>query len=93
MGAGLSIHHENMAWEHDLPGLKKLVLLAVSRNANLSSLEGRISAQKLALQCGISESAARKFTDELERDGFITRVRVPTRGIQYRLNLERLGAA
>lgn len=89
----MSIHHENMAWEHELPGLKKLVLLAIARNANLTSLEGRVSAQKLAHQCGISESAARKFTDELEHDGFITRVRVPSRGIQYRLNLERLGAA
>jgi hypothetical protein len=35
----------------------------------------------------VSESAARKFVGELELEGYFVRMRVPGRGVQYRLTL------
>lgn len=84
----MSIIHETPVWPLEMAGLKNLVLLAIYRNADMRSLEGFLLVQKLALICGMSESAARKFSGELEREGYFTRMRVPGRGIQYRLNLE-----
>ncbi|BEU21592.1 winged helix-turn-helix transcriptional regulator [Paraburkholderia sp. 22B1P] len=88
----MSLIHEQICWTFELPGLKKIVLLSLARNAHRHSLEGFIGHQKLAHECGISESAARKYVHELEADGYITRIRVPTRGVQYRLNSERISA-
>ncbi|MBN3848168.1 hypothetical protein G3N58_15205 [Paraburkholderia sp. Ac-20342] len=84
----MSIVHESPVWPLEMPGLKKLVLLAIYRNADMRTLEGFMLVQKLALVCGISESAARKFSGELEKEGYFIRMRVPGRGIQYRLSLE-----
>lgn len=83
----MSLHHENIAWRIELPGLKKIVLLAIARNAHLTTLEGFITHQRLSHECGVSESAARKFVGELEREGHFVRMRVPGRGVQYRLTL------
>jgi len=88
----MSLLHEQICWKFELPGLKKIVLLALARNAHVKSLEGFIGHQKLAHECGISESAARKYVHELEADGYITRMRVPTRGVQYTLNAEKVKA-
>lgn len=84
----MSLHHENICWRFEIPGLKKIALLAIARNAQLSNQEGFLTHQRLAHECGISESAARKFVGELEQEGYFVRMRVPGRGIQYRLTLK-----
>jgi biotin operon repressor len=84
----VSLHHENIAWRFEIPGLKKIVLLAIARNAHLTTQEGFITHQRLSHECGVSESAARKFVGELEQEGFFVRMRVPGRGVQYRLTLK-----
>ncbi|WP_269112647.1 hypothetical protein [Burkholderia territorii] len=35
----MSLHHENFAWEIELPALKKVVLLAIARAAHLGNRE------------------------------------------------------
>jgi biotin operon repressor len=84
----MSLHHENICWRFELPGLKKIVLLAIARNAHLSTQEGFITHQRLSHECGVSESAVRKFVAELEQEGYFVRMRVPQRGVQYRLTLK-----
>lgn len=84
----MSIVHETPVWPLEMPGLKKLVLLAIYRNADMRTLEGFALVQKLARTCGQSESAVRKFVAELEQEGYFTRMRVPGRGVQYRITLD-----
>lgn len=82
----MSLHHENIAWRAEEPGLKKIVLLFVYRHAHLSSLDGFLTHQHIAHACCISESAARKFVAELESAGYFTRRRVD-HGFVYTLTL------
>ncbi|PXW28236.1 hypothetical protein [Paraburkholderia caballeronis] len=83
----MSLIHEVEAWEFELPGLKKLVLLAVARMAGRPSLEALVHVPRLALQCGISESAARKYLGALEADGYFTASK-DGRVLRIRLALE-----
>lgn len=83
----MSLIHEVYAWEFELPGLKKLVLLAVARLARRESLEAQLHVPKFALACGISESAARKYLAELETDGYFVTSK-DGRSLRVRLALE-----
>ena len=69
----------------EMPGLKKIVMLSIARNAKLSTGEGHISIQKLCVECGMSDTAIRKFLTDLEKEGYF--VRYPRRGVSYRLTL------
>jgi DNA-binding MarR family transcriptional regulator len=84
----MSIIHETPVWPLEMPGLKKLVLLAIYRNADMRTLEGFALARQLARACGQSESAVRKSVAELEQEGYFVRMRVPGRGIKYCINLD-----
>ncbi|SIO58331.1 hypothetical protein [Paraburkholderia phenazinium] len=82
----MSLLHECLIWPIEMPGLKKIVMLSIARNAKLSTGEGSISIQRLCVECGISDTAIRKFVHDLEVEGFF--VRYPgKRGVSYRLTL------
>ncbi|MEZ7524033.1 helix-turn-helix domain-containing protein [Burkholderia vietnamiensis] len=83
----MSIHHENLAWEIELPALKKVVLLAIARAAHLTNRECWPSVQSLAFRCGMSESAVRSSIKDLEEAGHIETMKVPGKGRVYRVLL------
>lgn len=83
----MSLHHENFAWEIELPALKKVVLLAIARAAHLTNRECCPSVQHLAFKCGMSESAVRGAIKDLEASGHIETMKVPGKGKVYRVLL------
>lgn len=83
----MSLHHENLAWEIELPALKKVVLLAIARLAHLTNRECYPTVQALAFRCGMSESAVRGAIKDLEELGWIETMKVPGKGKVYRVLL------
>lgn len=83
----MSLHHENLAWEVELPSVKKVVLLALARAANLNNRECSPSVQHLAFKCGLSESAVRSSIEALIELGLIETMKVPGKGRIYRVML------
>lgn len=83
----MSLHHENFAWEVELPSVKKVVLLALARAANLNNRECSPSVQHLAFKCGLSESAVRSSIEALIELGLIETMKVPGKGRVYRVML------
>ena len=83
----MSLHHENLAWDVELPALKKMVLLYVARAANLNNRECHPSIQAISFKCGMSDSSVRGFLKELEEEGHLERMKVPGKGTVYRVNL------
>ncbi|SDI64867.1 hypothetical protein SAMN04487926_12135 [Paraburkholderia steynii] len=79
----MSLHHENFAWKVEAQALKKFVLVFLYREALLSTGEGHLQMHKIAHECGMSESAARKFAAELEQEGHFQRLQRPGRGLHY----------
>lgn len=89
----MSIHHENLAWEVELPALRKVVLLCIARSAHLTTRECYPSVQSIAYRCGMSESAARSCIDDLVELGHLERMKVPGKGNLYRVLLGQEVAA
>ncbi|WP_176322491.1 helix-turn-helix domain-containing protein [Burkholderia vietnamiensis] len=83
----MSLHHENLAWEIELPSVKKIVLLAIARAANLNNRECCPSVQHLAFKCGLSESAVRSGIEALVELGLLEVMKVPGKGRVYRVML------
>ncbi|EKS9798255.1 MULTISPECIES: helix-turn-helix domain-containing protein [Burkholderia] len=83
----MSLHHENLAWEIELPALKKVVLLAIARLAHLTNRECWPSVQSLAFRCGMSESAVRGAIKDLIEAGYIETMKVPGKRTVYRVLL------
>jgi len=83
----MSLHHENLAWEVELPALKKVVLLAIARAAHLNNRECWPSVQHLAFKCGMSESAVRGAIKDLTELGWIETLKVPGKRTVYRVLL------
>ncbi|CAB5083254.1 hypothetical protein IST4116A_01227 [Burkholderia cenocepacia] len=83
----MSLHHENLAWEVELPALKKIVLLAIARLAHLNNRECWPTVQHLAFKCGMSESAVRGAIKDLIALGWIETMKVPGKGNVYRVLL------
>jgi DNA-binding MarR family transcriptional regulator len=83
----MSLYHENFVWPLDLPGLKKIVLCYVAREAQRKSGEAAVTIREIAFRCGVSDSAARTFLKDLERDGHITRLPMNGTAMHYRINL------
>lgn len=89
----MSIHHENLAWEIDLPALRKVVLLCLARFAHLTTRECRPSIRVIAFRCGMSESAARSCIDDLVEQRLIEKMKVPGKGTVYRIALGQEASA
>ncbi|ENH6340910.1 helix-turn-helix domain-containing protein [Burkholderia vietnamiensis] len=83
----MSLHHENLAWEIELPSVKKIVLLAIARAAHLNNRECCPTVQHLAFKCGLSESAVRASIESLVELGLIETMKVPGKGRVYRVLL------
>ncbi|WP_176322429.1 helix-turn-helix domain-containing protein [Burkholderia vietnamiensis] len=83
----MSLHHENFAWDVELPSVRKIVLLAIARAANLNNRECSPSVQHLAFKCGLSESAVRSGIEALVELGLIETMKVPGKGRIYRVML------
>lgn len=83
----MSLYHENFVWPLDIPGLKKIVMCFVAREANLQTAEATVTIREVAYRCGVSDSAVRTFLKDLEQDGLITRLAAPGKSIIYRINL------
>ncbi|AOJ99906.1 helix-turn-helix domain-containing protein [Burkholderia vietnamiensis] len=83
----MSLHHENLAWEIELPSVKKIVLLAIARAAHLNNRECCPSVQHLAFKCGLSESAVRSGIEALVELGLLEVMKVPGKGRVYRVML------
>ena len=83
----MSLHHENLAWEIELPSVKKIVLLAIARAAHLTNRECWPTVQHLAFKCGLSESAVRSSIEALVELGLIETLKVPGKGRVYRVQL------
>lgn len=70
----MSHHLTNHAWEIELRAMQKIVLLALSHLAPVSTRECTPTARRLAFQCGMSESAVREQLDQLEAAGYVERL-------------------
>lgn len=84
----MSLIHEVVCWDFDMPGMKKLVLLYLSRSAHRHSQEARIHVSKVALDCGVSESTVRKAYDELTAEGYLMTLSKPRGFVHYRLTID-----
>lgn len=89
----MSLYHENFVWPLDLPGLKKIVLCFVAREAKRSTGEVHLTIREASFRCGMSDTSVRGFLKELENDGHITRIPGPSRCPKYRVNLGELSCA
>ena len=67
----MSHHLTNHAWEIELRGLQKLVLLALSHLAVQSTGECTPSVRRLAFMCGVSDSCVRDQLAHLVGAGYI----------------------
>ncbi|VVD74810.1 helix-turn-helix domain-containing protein [Pandoraea commovens] len=85
----MSAHRVNQAWGIELRHTEKIVLLALSHHAVMSTGESSPKVSRLARDCGMSESAVRESIKALESAGHIettpvrrgvTRFRVRTGG-------------
>ncbi|MBB2928366.1 MarR family transcriptional regulator [Paraburkholderia silvatlantica] len=83
----MSLYHENFVWPLDMPGLKKLVLCYVAREARLKSSEVSLTIREIAFRCGMSDSAVRTYLKELEQASLLTRLPGPGKTVVYRVNL------
>jgi hypothetical protein len=67
----MSHHLTNHAWEIELRGLRKLVLLALSHLAVQSTGYCNPSIRRLAFMCGVSDSCVRDQIAALEAEFYI----------------------
>ncbi|MFM0151421.1 hypothetical protein [Paraburkholderia sediminicola] len=83
----MSLIHEQFAWEVETPGLKKLVLVYMSRLCDRQSRECWPTIQSVAFKCCMSESAVRTYLKEFEAEGLIETVKTPGKRRVYRVLL------
>jgi len=67
----MSSHRVNQAWGVELRHTEKIVLLALSHHAVMSTGESSPKVSRLARDCGMSESAVRESIKALETAGHI----------------------
>jgi len=67
----MSHHLTNHAWEIELRGMQKLVLLALSHLATQSTGECTVTVRRLSFMCGMSDSAVRDQLQHLVNAGLV----------------------
>lgn len=67
----MSFHRVNQAWSVELRHTEKIVLLALSHHAVMTTGESSPKISRLARDCGMSESAVRDSIKALELAGHI----------------------
>jgi len=85
-GGRVSHHLTNLAWEIELRGMQKLVLLCLSHLSVQSTRECRVTVARLAFMCGLSSSGARQQLAELVAAGLVVELR-DGRAVHYRVNV------
>ncbi|BDD90888.1 hypothetical protein PanNE5_03280 [Pandoraea sp. NE5] len=83
----MSSHRVNQAWSVDLRHTEKIVLLALSHHAVMSTGESSPKISRLARDCGMSESAVRDSIKALEAAGHIATVPIRRGVTQFRVNV------
>ena len=83
----MSSHRVNQAWSVDLRHTEKIVLLALSHHAVMSTGESSPKISRLARDCGMSESAVRDSIKALEAAGYIATVPIRRGVTQFRVNV------
>jgi response regulator of citrate/malate metabolism len=88
----MSLIHEQYAWDVEAPGLKKLVLVFMTRLCDRQTRECWPTIQSVAFKCGMSESAVRQYLKELEAEKLIETIKTPGKRKVYRVLLGDVAA-
>ncbi|VVE82650.1 helix-turn-helix domain-containing protein [Pandoraea sputorum] len=83
----MSAHRVNQAWGVELRHTEKIVLLALSHHAVLSTGESSPKVSRLARDCGMSESAVRESIKALEAAGHVESTPVRRGVTNYRVKV------
>ncbi|VVE68890.1 helix-turn-helix domain-containing protein [Pandoraea anapnoica] len=86
----MSAHRVHQAWGVELRHTEKIVLLALSHHAVMSTGESSPKVSRLARDCGLSESAVRESIRALETAGHIVTMPVRRGVTLYRVKVEAL---
>jgi len=83
----MSSHRVNQAWSIELRHTEKIVLLALSHHAVMSTGESTPKISRLARDCGMSESAVRDSIKSLEAAGHIVVMPIRRGVTQFRVKV------
>lgn len=82
----MSYHLSNLAWEIELRGTPKLVLLCLAHLSVQSTRECNVTVSRLAFMCGLSSSGVRQQLTALIAAGLVEELR-DGRTTYYRVNV------
>lgn len=82
----MSHHLTNQAWEIELRGPQKIVLLCLSHLSALSTRECSVTVTRVALMCGMSTTGIRQQLTSLVSLGLVEELR-DGRALHYRVNV------
>lgn len=82
----MSHHLMNQAWEIELRGPQKIVLLCLSHLSMLSTRECSVTVTRIALMCGMSTTGVRQQLATLVSLGLVEELR-DGRVLHYRVNV------
>ena len=68
----MSHHLTNLAWDIELRGQPKLVLLALAKRGRQSDAHTAATIPRLVIMCGISDSSVRAQLKALIKRGYVT---------------------
>jgi DNA-binding IscR family transcriptional regulator len=71
----MSHHLSNQAWDIELRGPRKIVLLCLAHLAVLSTRECPATVRKIAYMCGMSDSGVRDQLAALAAEGLVDEIR------------------
>lgn len=84
----MSFHLVNQAWDIELRGMEKLVLLCLSHLSVQTTRECSVTVARLAYMCGVSSSGVRQQLTALIARGLVDELR-DGRTTHYRVNVAR----
>jgi DNA-binding transcriptional ArsR family regulator len=82
----MSYHLSNLAWEIELRGMEKLVLLSLAHLSVQTTRECSVTVSRLAFMCGLSSSGVRQQLAALIARGLVDELR-DGRTTHYRINV------
>ena len=83
-------HPASWAWEQNVKGLSKLVLLGLADYSGTKNKAAFPSNETLAKKCGISRSTVIRAIKDLVKAGLVTKEKRPNSSNFYHLNLKYL---
>ncbi|WP_321896004.1 winged helix-turn-helix domain-containing protein [Paraburkholderia heleia] len=82
----MSFHLSNLAWDIELRGPQKIVLLCLSHLSVQSTRECSVTIAKLTVMCGMSSSGVRQQITSLVALGLVEELR-DGRQVYFRVNV------